>query len=60
MKDCFAYLSERRCVALKEKNCDTCRFYKTKAQAMEDEIKAKKRAVEHGYYITKKEYEPKC
>jgi hypothetical protein len=39
MKDCFAY-KKNSCIALKEKQCEECDFYKTKVQYLLDQEKA--------------------
>jgi hypothetical protein len=42
MKDCFAY-KRNSCIALKEKQCEGCNFYKTKEQYLLDQEKALER-----------------
>ena len=42
-KDCFAYLYENKCVALREKTCDGCGFYKTAEQVKTERENTKRR-----------------
>ena len=44
-KDCFAYLHENTCLALREQKCDVCGFYKTPKQVKIEREKAKNRFV---------------
>ncbi len=35
-RDCFAYVSDKKCNALYETNCCICNFYKPKKQYLEE------------------------
>lgn len=35
-ENCFAYIAENYCYALREQDCVGCKFYKTRQQAKEE------------------------
>ena len=40
-EDCFAYVNENECLALRELDCDGCSFYQTVSQLKKAREKAK-------------------
>ena len=42
-EDCFAYVNENECLALRELDCDGCSFYQTVSQLKKAREKAKER-----------------
>ena len=46
-ENCFAYIAENYCYALREQDCVGCKFYKTKQQAKEEYFKYRGKVQKH-------------